>query len=279
MDTSVKRIQVDGASLAFIDVGEGVPLVFVHGAITDHRFWEPQFGELGTRFRCIALTQRYFGPDSWSDDGSKYSRTTHTSDLIAFLEALEAGPVHLVGLSYGGEIALAAAVERPGLIRSLFLHEPSLTSVVETPDDLAALAEERKALGPAIAALKCGDVQQATQLFVEWTADQVGGFTHIPRSLQVVFLDNARTLGPHLKAIPSAVTGSDLGRLNLPVTLSTGGLTRPLFQVFVRAVHRCISQSRVVVIPNAHHGASFENTTSFNLALVNHVEHCPSAAA
>ncbi|WP_239660660.1 alpha/beta fold hydrolase [Aeromonas hydrophila] len=49
---------------------------------------------------------------------------THAGDLLALLAQLACGPVHLVGWSYGADVALTAALQAPERVRSLYLVEP-----------------------------------------------------------------------------------------------------------------------------------------------------------
>src|SRR5688572_18037299 len=69
----VKKMNVNGVSLAYLEQGQGAPVVFVHGSNSDYRVWELQRDAVAHRYRFIALTQRYFGTDPWPDDGSKFS--------------------------------------------------------------------------------------------------------------------------------------------------------------------------------------------------------------
>jgi hypothetical protein len=69
----VKHMSVNGTSLAYVEQGQGTPVVFVHGAISDYRTWERQREAFPRRYRYIALSQRYFGTDPWPDNGAKFS--------------------------------------------------------------------------------------------------------------------------------------------------------------------------------------------------------------
>jgi pimeloyl-ACP methyl ester carboxylesterase len=151
---TIKQATVNGVDLKYLEQGEGTTVVFVHGAFSDHRVWEAQREAVAQSYRYIALDQRYFGNARWPDTGSKYSLATHTSDLAAFIRQLNVGPVHVVGWSLGGTIALALAVQHPELVRTLFLNEPALVSIVTDPADVKTLDEERKGVGPAVAASK-----------------------------------------------------------------------------------------------------------------------------
>src|SRR5947209_19225920 len=97
-----RQLSVNGVELSYIEQGTGAPVVFVHGAFSDLRFWEPQRQAIAQQYRFIAYTYRYHGTAPWPDAGQDYSAATHAADLAAFIRELNAGPVHLVTLSYGG---------------------------------------------------------------------------------------------------------------------------------------------------------------------------------
>lgn len=268
-----KQASVAGVNLKYLEQGQGATVVFVHGAFADHRVWEAQREVVAQGYRYIALDQRYFGNAPWPDDGSKYSLVTHTSDLAAFIRQSNAGPVHVVAWSYGGSIALALAVQHPELVRSLFLNEPALTSIVSDPADVKTLAEERKGVGPAAAASKANDLPESVRLFADWVNAQPGGFDTIQPSIRTVFLDNSRTIPLHFAAPPPPpITCAQLGQIKVPVTVTKGQLTRPFFAILADTTSRCVPGSQLVIVPNARHLAPTENASAFNAALLDHLE-------
>jgi pimeloyl-ACP methyl ester carboxylesterase len=150
----IKQVSINSTKLTYEEQGQGRPIVFVHGAITDYRTWDGQREAVAAHNRFIALTMRYFGTDPWPDAGTNYSMKTHTDDLVAFIQNLNAGPVDLVGWSYSGPIALLVVVQHPELVRSLFLDEPSTVAFVTDPADLKAATQDRAAMAaPAAAAV------------------------------------------------------------------------------------------------------------------------------
>jgi hypothetical protein len=76
-----KAALVNGTSLAYQEQGTGLPVVFVHGGFSDHRVWETQRAAAASRYRFIALSLRYFGPDPWPDKGETFSQETHIADV------------------------------------------------------------------------------------------------------------------------------------------------------------------------------------------------------
>ena len=268
-----KQALIEGVTLNYVDEGRGPSVVFVHGAFTDHRVWELQRTAVSQSYRYIAFDQRYFGVAPWLDSGSQYSVATHANDLAAFIQRLNVGPVNVVGWSYGGTIVLVLAAQRPDLVRSLFLYEPALGSIVSDAGDQKTLAEERKGIGSAVTASKAGDQTQAVRLFADWVNDQPGTFDALPSALRNVLLENARTLPAHFAAPPSpAITCSQLAQLKMPVTIAMGQQSRPFFTILAETTHRCIPGSRLIVIPNARHWEPVQNPSAFNAVLLAHLD-------
>src|SRR5438552_17494581 len=55
------RWDIPGTNIQYIEQGQGAPVVFVHGGVSDHRAWEAQREIVARRYRFIAIDQRYFG--------------------------------------------------------------------------------------------------------------------------------------------------------------------------------------------------------------------------
>jgi pimeloyl-ACP methyl ester carboxylesterase len=269
MSMPMHHASINGTSLAFTDEGSGAPIVFVHGGFTDHRIWAPQVAEFARSHRCIAIDQRYFGL-SWQGSGPRYSLATHGQDLCRFMAKVCADPVHLVASSYGSAVALYAAVECPGLVKSLFLNEPSLAWIVTDAADRALLASERSSMAPVAQALADNDAPLAVRLFCDWTAFP-GAFGTLPEEYQAIFLDNARTIGPHFAAPAPTLLQAQIAALEMPVSFTVGEKTRPYFRAMLRAACQALPDATVTVIPGAHHGAPFENAAAFNAALLSHL--------
>src|SRR5215468_4908845 len=124
---AMKHLQVNGYDMAYIEVGRGPPLVCVHGTLCDFRIWSPVLGLLSRRHRVMAPSLRRFFPEHWDGVGEGFTVAQHVADTIAFVEALGAGAVHLLGHSRGGYIAFRVAQQRPDLLRKLILAEPGGT--------------------------------------------------------------------------------------------------------------------------------------------------------
>ena len=76
-----RQVLVNGVDLIYLDQGTGAPVVFVHGAFSDLRFWEPQRQAVAKQYRFIAFTQRYFGTPLGRTTGSTMRRRPITPTL------------------------------------------------------------------------------------------------------------------------------------------------------------------------------------------------------
>lgn len=263
--------EVNGARLAYVEQGQGTPVVFVHGAISDWRTWEAQRAAFSAKYRYIAYSQRYFGTDPWPDDGRNFSIATHAADLAAFIKLLNAGPVHLVGWSYSGEVVALVALEHPELVRSVAIHEGGFRSLTaSSPEGRQALADYGKAFGPAIAAVKAGDLPSAAKLFLEVVFElPPGGFDSDPGVPRKVILDNARTIPLGLAAPPAPdVDCAKMSTVKAPLLMTRGERSMPVFAIRSEATARCWTNGRLVVIPNANHDAPVRNPAAFNAAVL-----------
>lgn len=262
----VQQIQANGADLSYVDQGKGAPVVFVHGAVGDLRYWEPQRSAFTRQHRFISYSYRYHGTAPWPDEGKLYSADQHAADLTAFISELKAGPVHLVGLSYGGLLGAMVAIKDPQLVRTLTLAEPGIFSLLaDTPEGKQALDEWTKGAAPMIEAMKAGDNVKATRyLSALVTGGPPDTFDKLAPALRRVLLDNARTMPLLLAAPPAIVTCEMLGGIRTPTLIVRGERTPRLFVTINDAVGRCIGGSKLIVIPTASHTMSYDNPAEFN---------------
>ncbi|HXZ45458.1 MAG TPA: alpha/beta hydrolase [Pseudolabrys sp.] len=111
--------------IAYLDEGEGDPIVLVHGfAATKEVNWvEPGWVESLTRAnrRVIALDNRGHGASSKLYDPSAYHRTTMADDVRALLDHLKIERADVMGYSMGARITAFLALKRPERVRSAIL--------------------------------------------------------------------------------------------------------------------------------------------------------------
>jgi pimeloyl-ACP methyl ester carboxylesterase len=152
------QIEVVGGSLYVEEAGAGPAVVLVHGGLGDRRLWDEQMGPFAERFRVVRFDVRGFGRSS-SEPGT----FGVVDDVVAVLDGLGIERAALVGLSFGGRIAIDAALERPDRVWALVAVAPGLSGFslegVYTEEQDAAFEE----------ALERGDLEAAAAIdFAVW---------------------------------------------------------------------------------------------------------------
>ena len=127
-------------------VGAGEPLLLLNGVMMTTQSWVFQTRALSSHFTCVLHDFR--GQLRTPHPGRPIEMRDHVKDLAALLDRLGIESAHLVGTSYGGEVAMLFALAHPHRVRSLSLiacvsHvEPPLRRAVELWRDTALHAPE-----------------------------------------------------------------------------------------------------------------------------------------
>lgn len=122
-----RTLQVPGGPLAVLDAAplgqSALPAVVLvpgfTGSKEDFRLLLGPLSEHG--HRTVALDQRGQYESPGPDEPAAYGVEVLAAELLAVVERLDDGPVHLVGHSFGGLVARAAVLARPDAVRSLVL--------------------------------------------------------------------------------------------------------------------------------------------------------------
>ena len=173
MANEVKRISANGTELAYVEVGQGEPVIFVHGGLQDYRMWTEHLPKFAGRYRAIAYSRRNNYPNDVSPDGMPDGAAdAHGEDLAAFVRALGLSKVRVVAHSSGAHAALFFAALHPEMVVSLALNEPPAAGIlVGVPEVAEMLKAWGSGAAPAREALKAGDTKAGIPLFV----NAVGG--------------------------------------------------------------------------------------------------------
>jgi pimeloyl-ACP methyl ester carboxylesterase len=122
-EPELERVRsADGTAIAIWRSGEGPPLVALHGVTIDHTAWDGVRPMLERARTLLAVDRRGHGASG--EGGADHSLAHEVADLLAVVALLEE-PVDVVAHSYGGLVALEAALmsDRIGL---LIVYEPSI---------------------------------------------------------------------------------------------------------------------------------------------------------
>ncbi len=94
---------IDGGQIYYEAVGEGTPVILLHGHTLDLRMWDPQVKPLlEAGYRVIRPEMRGYGHSSKQQPGQQF---THLDDMMTVMDSLHISKAHVVGLSMGSFVA------------------------------------------------------------------------------------------------------------------------------------------------------------------------------
>ncbi|WP_226505111.1 alpha/beta hydrolase [Pseudomonas sp. MWU16-30317] len=127
------RFDHQGCALHYEVTGHGSPVLLLHGLGSSGLDWEYQTEALAAHYKVIVLDLRGHGQSAKPRE--RYSIEGFSADVIALLEHLGCGPVHLVGLSMGGMIGFQLAVDHPQWLKSLCIVNSGPQVKLHSPSD------------------------------------------------------------------------------------------------------------------------------------------------
>ncbi|KMS90421.1 alpha/beta fold hydrolase [Prauserella rugosa] len=134
-------VHVNGVDIAYVDKGEGDPVVLLHGFPDSHYLWRHQIDPLvEAGHRVIVPDQRGFGESSKPQDVESYDMRTLVNDIVGLTQHLGISRAHLVGHDWGAAIAWMYAFLMPRRVDHLAVFSVGHPGVFATPT-----IEQRKA--------------------------------------------------------------------------------------------------------------------------------------
>jgi esterase len=248
----MQTIPVNGYEMAYLDIGDGPPLVCVHGTLGDFRTWFSVLGPLSQKRRVVSVSLRHFFPEHWDGIGDDYLMTQHVADMIGFIEKLGAGPVDLMGHSRGGHISFRVAQQRSELLRRLVLAEPG--GELDPSLDPAASGPSPRAARIATSAEKiaAGDIEGGLKVFFDAIAGE-GAWSRLHAAPKQQLRDNAMTLIGQAGENRRPYTRTEAESIRTPTLLIGGANTRGTLPVILRALAAHIPGARTAMIPGVGH--------------------------
>ena len=251
-------VRANGLEIAYERVGEGPPLVLVHGAAVDSRVWRPQLAALADEFTVIAWDEP--GAGRSSDVPAAFALADYANCLAALIDSLDLGPAHVAGLSWGGTVALELYRQHPELVATLIFVDtyagwkgslPAAEVRARVDGVRQMLAAADHLFDPTLPGLFAGDPPAKFVSLLEEMAAAVR-----PESMRTALLVMAeadqRDLLPRL-AVPTLLIWGELDARS-PLTVASQ------FQ-------EAIPDAKLVVIPGAGHVSNLEGPEAFNDAV------------
>lgn len=252
----VLNVQVGDMRIGYVAAGEGPPLVLLHGGWSDSRAWRWQLDGLAPDFALAAWDAPGCGRSS--DPPGEWRMPEYADCLAAWLDAAGIERPHVLGLSWGGSLALELYRRHPRVPASLVLASAYAGWAGSLPPEVVAERLERA----------LGELERPPE---EWISGYIPGFftKAAPDSLAEEFEAMMRDFHPAgtrtmLYAMAEADLRDVLPRIRVPTLLLYGELdTRSPVHV-AEALHASIPDSQLVVLPGVGHVANAERPDDFN---------------
>ena len=246
----MRLTDVDGIHFDMYDIGDGEPVVFVHGGMRDECFAVLQEPALTSSFRLIHYHRRGWGRSA--KDGLPLSISQQAQDCRAVMERIGVNRAHLAGQSYGGTILLQFAVDFPAHVQTLSLIEPALPSV------LAESPEYQDIVARSTPLLEAGKAEAALDAFFQGLlgADyaEVLNKTYPPGWFERWVADSDTIFQYDVPALEAwEFTQADAALITAPVLNMMGEHTAPFYQKTHEVLHTWLLQAESAVVPETAH--------------------------
>lgn len=261
--TSIATFEIEPDSGAAIARVDRPPIVLVHGTASDHTTWRVSGPLLARGRRVFAIDRRGRGA---SADAPTYSIEREYEDVATVSAALASGvdgPVDVVGHSFGGRVALGAALHGPW-IRRVVAYEGAPTHVRRGRTSPAVLGRLEADLAAGRLDLL---LERFLRGFIGFTDDGVAAYRANP-----VWPDRVaaaeRTLLRELRAEATEAAGLErLGRVRGPVLLVLGSASQPFFRRGTERLAARLVDVGVLEIAGAAHAAHHTHAPAFVAAV------------
>jgi pimeloyl-ACP methyl ester carboxylesterase len=256
----VDVIRTSGLEIAYERVGEGPPLVFVHGAASDARLWRPQLAALADEFTVVAWDEP--GAGRSSDVPSQFGLADYAGCLAALIEALALAPAHVAGISWGGTV-----------VQELYRHHPELVATLVLVDTYAGWKgslppEEVRARVTGMyraLAVPAHEFDPASALPGWFAGDPPAEF--MPLLEEMVADVRPESMRTALLVMSEADQRDLLPRISVPTLLIWGELDARSPLSVARQFEQAVPDTKLVVIPGAGHVSNLEQPELFNDAV------------
>ena len=259
-DGGIGFAAVNGTRLWYEAVGDGLPLVLIHGSPLDATMWDEQMAAFAACHLVIRYDVRGFG----RSDAPTDTPYRHEDDLAALLDYLGLERAAILGLSFGGRLAVDFALAYPERVTALLLAGSSLSGFPWSRDVLA----EDDAIA---AAIRAGGVPAARQLLLgqHWfqPVQRVAEVRAACRRLLFAYsgwhwLHDDPVIAPHPPAY------ARLEAITAPTLVVPGEHDHPDIHAVSAALASRVPGANLVTMPGVAHMVNLEAPAEFNAAVL-----------
>jgi 3-oxoadipate enol-lactonase len=248
----------DGGRIHSRVAGRGVPVLLIHGGLVDSRMWDEQVASLSVDHCTIRYDQRGFGRSTPAK--AAYSQV---EDVRAVLDRVGVSRAVVIGLSYGGQLAVDFALEHPERVLALVTVGATVRGQqMENVGDRPAIYRALKERGTA----------EAVRLWLEDPAFATAReLPAVQEKMRRMLTDNVKGWGmprPDLVRWPSRVPSEHLGEIAVPTLVLRGGQENPNIVAAADLLAERIPNASLRIVPAAGHHVNLESPEQFDAAVL-----------
>jgi len=236
------------------------PLVLNNGILMNAAgSWTPQTQAFAAEYRVLQYDCRGQGFSDRPD--GPYSMALHADDLAALLDGLGIERAHVLGISYGGEVAQAFALAHPGRLEGLILAD----TVSEVGPELRLIVEGWKA------AARKGDADLFFLVTVGWnfSPEFIAARTSVLQGARARYRDlDLAAVARLCDAFLDVDFTGRLHEITAPTCVIVGERDLLKTRRYAEAIHRAIRGSELHVLPGAGHAVCLESPAVFNATVL-----------
>lgn len=269
----MRYIDVRGTKVAFLDRGAGHPVVMLHCSTGSKGQWQAAMAEWADRYRLLALDLIGYGDsDPWR--GERPLTLADEVEVVSAVTDQTDSPVHLVGHSYGGAVALHMALTCSAHVASLSLIEPTafylLTEELgHEPDTMAEIAGVANEVSNS---LRAGFPMAAAHHFIDYWCGK-GAWARLPSERRWQICGCMPKVEHDFRAVLSERTElSRLALIKAPTLILCGtDSPRPTRQIS-RTIAEAIPHARHRTLARAGHMLPLTHAETVNALVSEHIE-------
>jgi len=242
---------VDQIKIPYLRMGEGEPLVLLHGLSSCKESWFKQF-ELASQYDLIIPDFRGHG-DNQTLDGITIEN--FAKDIINLLKQLQIESAHICGLSMGGIVVQEIYRQAPDLCKSLILSCTTYSSFKPFSRILFSFVKARSRYLPTSLRKEI----TARSCFYSWNKENMNAIDNFYRPREGV---------PYaMDSLKNIEYRSLLPKISVP-TLVIGAQYDTLLPVWIQiCMHEMIPNSELVILKNTGHAAKIESAKEYNKSI------------
>jgi pimeloyl-ACP methyl ester carboxylesterase len=249
------------------------PVIALHCSGAGAGQWRPLGGTLGPRYQLIA-------PEHYGCESTGHWTGTHVFTLadeavrtIEFIDRSERA-VHLVGHSYGGGVALHAALARPGRVASLTLYEPSAFHLLKAmgAPGAAGFAEISAVARATERGVATGDYLGGAIAFVDYWSG-TGAWATLRPSVQAALVRWMPKAPLDFHALMEEPTPlAAYAGLRMPVLVLRGEHAPRPTRVIAETLPRLLPAARLAVVDGAGHMGPLTHADAVSAYMAAHID-------